>query len=245
MKSLSYKPIYVDHDNRVLEINILPEKYCNFDCIFCPIGRSKNKTDESINFTDFKIVSSELSDLMDVHQPDLVFINSKGESFINDKLERIIQLIKSKHSKVKLLTNGYLLGQDTYREIANLCDEVIGEIKVTSDETFQKIQRPLSGYSLEEHVLHMASFTKQYKGKFIFEITLIKGYNDDSQSIRQLKRMIELLSPSELQVVRIEDEPFKAKLGLTDDTFKEISSALFEYFAIQKSLSLKNAKHCR
>ena len=41
--NFSYKDVYVEEGKKVLEINILPEKYCNFDCVFCPIGRSKNK----------------------------------------------------------------------------------------------------------------------------------------------------------------------------------------------------------
>ena len=45
MGGFSYKDIYIEDGKRVLEVNILPEKHCNFDCIFCPIGRSQNKVD--------------------------------------------------------------------------------------------------------------------------------------------------------------------------------------------------------
>ena len=45
MGVFSYKEIYIEDGKRVLEVNILPEKHCNFDCIFCPIGRSYNKVD--------------------------------------------------------------------------------------------------------------------------------------------------------------------------------------------------------
>ena len=31
-----------------------------------------------------------------------------------------------------------------------MCEEVIGEIKVISEEDFQKIQRPIEGYTFEE-----------------------------------------------------------------------------------------------
>lgn len=127
---------------------------------------------------------------------------------------------------MRLLSNGYLLGQDRYKEIANLCNEVIGEIKVTKDEDFQKNQRPIDGYTLEEHVHNMATFIKQYKGKFIFEITILKGYNDDQKSVQKLKEMIELLSPGEVQVLRIEDEAFKAKLGISDEHLEEITKIL-------------------
>ena len=43
MGSFSYKELYTENEKKVLEINVLPEKYCNFDCIFCPIGRSKKQ----------------------------------------------------------------------------------------------------------------------------------------------------------------------------------------------------------
>lgn len=70
---------------------------------------------------------------------ELVFINSKGEALVNSKISGIIDLIKSKGVPVRLLSNGYLLGRDEYIEIANKCDEVIGEIKTISEEDFQKI----------------------------------------------------------------------------------------------------------
>lgn len=226
MGSFSYKELYTENEKKILEINVLPEKYCNFDCIFCPIGRSKNKTDEQKAFSDFEAVMAELSVLIKDKKPDLIFINSKGEAFVNDKLEDIIKFIKSKNIQVRLLTNGYLLGQEKYKEIANLCDEIIGEIKVTKDEDFQKIQRPIEGYTLEEHVHHMVNFRNQYSGKFIFEITIVKGYNDDPKSVLQLKRMVELLSPSEVQVVTIDYDPFKTKLGISDERLEEISKIL-------------------
>ena len=50
MSNFNYKDVYIEDGKRVLEVNILPEKYCNFDCIFCPIGRSKNKVDNQISF---------------------------------------------------------------------------------------------------------------------------------------------------------------------------------------------------
>ncbi len=88
-----------------------------------------------------------------------------------------------------------MLGRDEYIKIANKCDEVVGEIKVITEEDFQKIQRPIEGYTLVEYISNMASFNKQYKGKFIFEITIIKGYNDDEESIKKIKNIIKEISP--------------------------------------------------
>lgn len=226
MSGFSYKDVYIENGRKVLEINILPEKHCNFDCIFCPIGRSVNKVDTQKSFDNIESSLKELESKIESTEAQLVFINSKGEAFVNDKLEDIIDFIKGKGVAVRLLSNGYLLGRDEYIKIANKCDEVIGEIKVITEEHFQKVQRPIEGYTLEKYISNMVSFNKQYKGKFIFEVTIIKGYNDDNESVQKLKGIIKEISPDETVVVRIDDEIFKKKLGISDERFEEISKEL-------------------
>ncbi len=226
MNGFTYKEIYIEDGRRILEVNILPEKHCNFDCVFCPIGRSQNKADTQIPFdnTDSSII--ELDRKIEDTKAELIFINSKGEALLNDKIGDIVTLVKSKGLPVRLFSNGYLLGRDEYIKIADECDEVVGEIKVVTDEDFQKLQRPVEGYSLDEYISNMVSFNKQYKGKFIFEITIVKGYNDDDDSVKKLKDIIKQISPDRIIVARLEDERFKKKLGISDERFAEISNAL-------------------
>ena len=226
MGSFSHKEIYVEDGKRVLEVNILPEKYCNFDCIFCPVGRSQNKADEQKSFGDIDSSLIELGHMIENTKAELVFINSKGEALLNNKIIDVIAFIKIKSLPVRLLSNGYLLGKDQYRQIANMCDEVVGEIKVITEEDFQKAQRPVSGYTLAEYISNIVAFNKQYTGKFIFEITIIKCYNDDDKSIEEIKDIIKKISPDKIIITRIEDERFKKKLGITDERFEKISNAI-------------------
>ena len=226
MGGFSYKDIYAEDGQRILEMNILPEKYCNFDCIFCPIGRSYNKVDTEQSFEGIEDSLRELESKLENNKVDLVFINSKGEALVNEKIRDIIELIKGKGLPVRLLSNGYLLGRNEYKEIANMCDEVIGEIKAVTEEDFQKIQRPIEGYTLEEYILNMSNFNKQYKGKFILEVTIIKGYNDTEESINKIKNIINELSPDKIIAERMNDERFKKKLGISDERFNEILELL-------------------
>ena len=226
MNGFTYKEIYIEDGRRILEVNILPEKHCNFDCVFCPIGRSQNKADTQMPFDNADSSIIELERMIEDTKAELVFINSKGEALLNDKIGDIVALIKSKGLPVRLFSNGYLLGRDEYIKIADECDEVVGEIKVVTDEDFQKLQRPVEGYSLDEYISNMVSFNKQYKGKFIFEITIVKGYNDDDDSVKKLKDIIKQISPDRIIVARLEDERFKKKLGISDERFAEISNAL-------------------
>lgn len=230
MSILSYKDVYIEDGKRVLEINILPSKYCNFDCIFCPIGRSENKIDTQVSFENANDLIKELDCVIEKTNPDLIFINSKGEALINDKINEIIDFVKQKKLQVRLFSNGYLLSRDEYIHIANKCDEVVGEIKVTTEEDFQKAQRPIKNYTLNEYIENMIRFNKQYAGKFIFEITIIKGYSDNEESIKRIKNIINHIKPSKTMVLRITDERFKAKLGISDERFNEISKELLNIY---------------
>lgn len=226
MDKFTYKDIYIEDGKRVLEMNVLPEKYCNFDCIFCPIGRSINKIDTQTSFDEMDNALIEFEKTIEDTKPDLIFINSKGEALVNDKISDIIDLIKRKGIPVRLLSNGYILGRDKYIKIANKCDEIIGEIKAIKEEDFQKVQRPIEGYTLEEYIESMVKFNKQYEGKFIFEITIIKGYNDDDESVKKLKNIIEKINPDKIIIERMNDEVFKEKLGISDERYTEISKEL-------------------
>lgn len=226
MNNFTYKEAYIEEGRRVLEVNILPEKYCNFDCIFCPIGRSKNKVDNQRSFGEIDNELIELENKIESTKAELIFINSKGEALVNDKINDVIDFIKGKGLPIRLLSNGYLLGRDEYIKIANKCDEVIGEIKVITEDHFKKVQRPIEGYTLDKYISNIESFNKQYKGKFIFEITIIKGYNDDEKSISSIKNVITKISPDKIIISRIEDEIFKKKLGISDKDFDRISKEL-------------------
>jgi wyosine [tRNA(Phe)-imidazoG37] synthetase (radical SAM superfamily) len=226
MGGFSYKDIYIEEGIRVLEMNILPEKYCNFDCIFCPIGRSQNKVDTQKSFDKIDSSLIELVSMIDNTKPELIFINSKGEALVNEKIIDVINIIKGKGLPVKLLSNGYILNQPEYKEIASMCEEVIGEIKVISNEDFQKIQRPIEGYTFENHISNMKAFKEQYKGKFILEITILKGYNDDEESIQKIRNIIMEISPDKIIIARIEEEIFMKKFGITDIRYEEISNEL-------------------
>ena len=224
----SYKDLYIEDGRKVLEVNILPEKYCNFDCVFCPIGRSQHKTDVQRSFpgTDNSIV--ELENNINALNPDLILINSKGEALLNDRIDDIIDLIKANGKAVRLFTNGYLLGRSEYMKIANRCDEVVGELKVLSEEDFQRLQRPIEGYTLAEYISNMAAFRRQYAGRFIFEITIIKGCSDGPGSIEKLKDIIREISPDKIIVAKINDKRFEKKFSITDERLEEISRALLD-----------------
>ena len=222
MEQFTYKPIYEEEGKRILEMNILPEKYCNFDCVFCPIGRSAHKPEDTVEFEPTTSALQDLKEKIRRENPDLVFINSRGEALIHNQITDIIGCIHQEGKPVRLLSNGYLLGREKFASIANLCEEMVAEIKTVRDQDFQKLQRPVSGYHLEEYVENLVSFRQQYQGKLLFEITIIKKYNDDPQSIQWLLDTAARINPDRLMIVELDGEKVRKTLGVGEERLDEV-----------------------
>ncbi|MBU2702716.1 MoaA/NifB/PqqE/SkfB family radical SAM enzyme [Sporomusaceae bacterium BoRhaA] len=76
--------------------------------------KSQNKVDTQKSFGNMDSPLIELERMIENKKAELIFINSKGEALINNKIGDIIDFIKGKSLPVRLLSNGYLLGQDKY-----------------------------------------------------------------------------------------------------------------------------------
>lgn len=227
MGQMGVKKVYTDSENRkVMEINILPSKYCTFKCVFCPIGQTGEQTEETFRFGETGSFLSSLAARIDAEKPDVLFINSMGESFANAQLEEIIAFAKGKKVEVSLYTNGYPLGNAEFSRIASLCDEVSGEIKAVDEPSFQKLQRPLPGYSLETYLGNMTRFRESYKGRFTVYVTLIKGNNDDPDSVEWIRKALKLLNPDAVVFETFTDEKFGKAFGIPDEKLEEIKQAL-------------------
>lgn len=227
MGFMRVKKVYTDSENRkVMEINALPSKHCTFRCIFCPVGQTGEQTEEAFHFEETGPFLSSLAERIDAEKPDLLFINSMGESFANAQLEEITALAKERKVPVSLYTNGYLLGKPEFAGIASLCDEVSGEIKAANEASFQKLQRPLAGYSLEDYLKNMIRFRENYNGRFIVYVTLIKGANDDPDSIEWIGKTLRRLNPTRVVFETFTDEKFGKAFGVSDEKLEEVKQAL-------------------
>ena len=227
MDLMRVKKIYTDPENRkVMEINALPSKYCTFKCVFCPIGQAGEQTEKTFHFEETGPFLLSLAEQIEAEKPDVLFINSMGESFANGQLEEIIALAKGKNMEVSLYTNGYLLGNPAFARIASLCDEVSGEIKAINEPSFQKLQRPLAGYSLEDYLENMIRFRESYSGRFTVYVTLIKGANNDPDSVEWIRKTLLRLNPTTVVFETFTDEKFGKAFGVSEEKFEEIKQAL-------------------
>lgn len=226
MGIFTFQEIYEEEGNKILEMDILHDNHCNFDCVFCPIGGTAIKGDEPCAIEGTENSFNELKDILRENTVDMVYFNSNGESFINNKLEEIVDYIKSQGIKVKLFSNGYMLGMPEYIGIANKCDEVFGEVKCTTESSFRKYQRPVEGYSLENYIDNIVTFNKQYGGKFNLVVTILRGCNDDDQSLTWLNETIKRISPDNLSIETLTDDKYGKAFGVTEEKLQHMKSFL-------------------
>lgn len=227
MDTFFYKEPYEENGKTILEVNLFPDKYCNFNCIFCPVSRKLThvQTDETVHLDDLPPAMGDLRRRLRNIRPDVVFINSLGEALLLPELESIIDTIHEAGIPVRLLSNGYLYGNPEYARLADRCEEVIGELKMAHEEAFQKAQRPLPGYTLHQHLENMLQFRKNYSGRFHLEITIVKGYSDDPDSLEMFHKAVQSLKPDVLQVVTLEP-PFAKVLAISPERLAAITKWL-------------------
>lgn len=68
----------------------------------------------------------------------------------------------------------------------------------------------------------LVSFRQQYQGKFLFEITIVKKYNDDPQSIQWLMDTAARINPDRLMIVELDGEKVRKTLGVGEERLEEI-----------------------
>jgi wyosine [tRNA(Phe)-imidazoG37] synthetase (radical SAM superfamily) len=226
MGTFTFQDIYDEDGRKILELDILHDNHCNFDCVFCPIGGTAIKRNDPLSIKGTEDSFLELKSILKESNVDVVYFNSNGESFINDKFEEIVDYIRGQGIKVRLFSNGYMLGMPEYIEIANKCDEVFGEVKCSSESSFLKYQRPVEGYSLKEYIDNMVNFKKQFGGKFTLIVTILKGHNDDEQSITWLKETIQRISPDDLSIETLTDDKYGKAFGVSEEKLQHINEIL-------------------
>lgn len=78
-----------------LGVDIIPRKYCNFDCIYCQVGKTTEKNVARRAFLEEKEVVNEV--IAAVHaadKVDFVTFSGSGEPTLNKNLGTMIREIK-------------------------------------------------------------------------------------------------------------------------------------------------------
>jgi wyosine [tRNA(Phe)-imidazoG37] synthetase (radical SAM superfamily) len=237
-----------------LGIDLLPYKTCSLDCVYCQLGRTKQKTIQRKKFLSEKAVLQQIRQILDSGQRiDTITFSGSGEPTLNSSLGSLIKEIKQITSiPVAVLTNSTLLPKKSVREALLHSDLVIPSLDAATQEVFDRINRPHPSLKIQRIIEGLKKFRQVFDGSIWLEILLVKDINDSPQHIQKLKEAVNEIRPERIQlntVVRPPAEDFARPLSLSEmeaikKIFGEKAEIIAEFDKIQlkpSSLDLKDA----
>lgn len=168
-----------------LGISPIPEKTCNYSCIYCQLGRTKHMITERREFFPLEEIVAEFEHyLTDGPEFDVVTIVGEGEPTLYSRLGDLIQQVKQRTQKpVAVITNGALLTDPQVRSELMGADIVLPSLDACDPGSFRMIDRPCGLLDYEEIQKGLIQFSKEYQGELWLEIMLVGGINDDDAAL--------------------------------------------------------------
>jgi len=192
----SYKYVFGPLPSRRLGLSLgispVPEKTCNYSCIYCQLGRTRHLTDKRRLFYDSVDILAEFRRYQQGGANfDVVTVVGEGEPTLYVGMGRLIGGLQALTTKpVAVITNGALLADQTVREELQQADIVLPSFDAADERTFRLINRPHGRIDFAAVYEGLSLFAGQYKGQLWLETMLIKGVNDDRESLLRLKAML-------------------------------------------------------
>ena len=188
---------------RSLGVDLVPYKTCTFDCIYCDLGRTTQKTTFRESYVKPEEIRRELELALPTlsKKPNYITLSGSGEPTLNQNIGDIIHAIKDLTSTpLAVLTNGSLLSIEEIRRELIEADVVLPSLDAVNDVTFQCLNRPSPLLKIEEIISGLIQFRKQYRGQIWLEVVFCRGINDDRGEVEKLKGVIERIQPDRVQL---------------------------------------------
>ncbi len=215
-----------------LGINIIPHKTCNYNCIYCEVGKTTFLTNIRQSFYNIEDIKKDFLEHVDkVGKFDFITFSGSGEPTLNKDIGELIRFVKSfNKAKIAVLTNGSLLYLKEVRQDLYEADVVIPSLDAALESTFKRINQPHKELKLKSIIEGIKQFVLEFKGEVWLEIVFAKGINDKKDDIEALKRAIEYIGPKKVQIGTIERPPaFSGVKRLSNEELIDIYMALKDY----------------
>ena len=183
-------------------VDLVPYKVCSYDCIYCQLGRTKEKTIERKPYiTVERILEQVYKKLKEGIRADYITLAGSGEPTLNSEIGSLIRDIK-KHTEipVAVLTNSSLLGNSQVREAIMEADVVLPSLDAHDQEGFETINRPHFEIKFETMVEGLIAFRKEYSGEIWLEVFILDGINSSETDAMQFKHWIERINPQKIHI---------------------------------------------
>jgi len=194
-----YGPVFSWRLGSSLGIDLLSqeEKICNFDCVYCQLGVTKEHTTDRKIYVPIEKVIEELESLPNI-KIDYITFSGRGEPTLAVNLGEAIKAIKSiRQEPIAVLTNGSFMGENKVREELALADFVVVKLDSCSPESLQEINRPAKGIEFGSIVEGTRQFKKTHQVKLGLQMMFIEN---NKQDINRYIYLANYIKPNEIQI---------------------------------------------
>lgn len=197
-----YGPVPSRRLGRSLGIDLVPFKTCTYDCIYCQLGRTTNKTMERLSYVPVKEILNELkTKLASGERPDYISIAGSGEPTLHSCIGELIDMIKNiTNIPVAVLTNGSLLYLPEVRTALMKADLVIPSLDAGDETMFRYVNRPHDGISFENIVNGLIEFTADFPGQIWLEVLLISGVTGMAADVEKIAVLAKKIGARKVQL---------------------------------------------
>lgn len=201
-----YGPVKSRRLGLSLGLSLTPYKICNFDCIYCQLGKTNCLTAQRREYIKIEEILNELkswlnNNIQESKNLDYITISGSGEPTLNIKIGELLSQIKKIAAlPIAVITNASLLSDIEVRKGLLAADLVLPSLDAVTAETFSKIDRPHSDIKIGQIINGLVAFRNEFSGKIWLEVMLVRGVNDDLPQIRRLKEVIDSINPDKAQL---------------------------------------------
>ena len=226
--SYVFGPVPSRRLGRSLGVDLVPFKTCTYDCIYCQLGQTTNKTLQRREWVPLGDVVAEVKDKLS-SRPDYITLSGSGEPTLYSRIDELIDRVRSMTSiPVAVLTNGSLLWQEEVRRQLMDAHLVIPSLDAGDRLTFSVVNRPHSGVSYEEMVDGLVAFRNEYYGEYWLEVLLLAGYTAIPAETHKLADRVRRIKPDRVQLNTVSRPPAEDYAMAVDRQRLAELAAIFE-----------------
>jgi wyosine [tRNA(Phe)-imidazoG37] synthetase (radical SAM superfamily) len=201
----TFGPVPSRRLGRSLGIDPVPLKTCNWNCIYCQLGRSRPMTNERREWVPVDDVLADVQRALEGRRPDeidWVTFAGSGEPTLHSGLGDLIRGVRAMTERpVAVITNGTLLHLREVRNDLAGADAVMPTMMAGSDELFRRIHRPHPDAGFDLHLEGLEAFREEYDGQLWVEVMLLDDINDDERALRDLATVLRRVRPDRVDLV--------------------------------------------
>jgi len=187
-----------------LGIDPIPLKTCNWNCVYCQLGRSVPLTSRRREYVPAQDVLADVEGALASRAEagiDWVTFVGSGEPTLNSRLGEMIRGVKRlTQIPVAVITNGSLLYRSEVRAALSAADAVLPSLDAGNPTLYRRINRPHPAATFERLIEGLRTFRRQFSGKLWVEVMLIQDLNDGEQELSEIADTLRQIQPDEVHI---------------------------------------------